>query len=98
MHAKPRRSPSQRRQRPTGGSAYDRVGIVGTRAALVGGLKSRGYTDASLGLTGVLEPDGTVDLCVDLHEGAKITIESVAFKGLTKLKEAELLAAIDTDH
>ena len=28
----------------------------------------------------------------------KITIESVAFKGMSKLKEADLLATIDTDH
>jgi outer membrane protein assembly factor BamA len=82
----------------TGGAAYDPVALVGARGTLVGGLKARGYSDASLGLTGVLEPDGTVDLCVDLHEGAKITVESVAFKGLSKLKEADLLAAIDTDH
>lgn len=82
----------------TGGAPYDPVALVGTRGTLVGGLRARGYTDASLGLTGVLEPDGTVDLCVDLHEGSKITIESVTFTGLSKLKEADLLAAIDTDH
>ena len=82
----------------TGGAAYDPVALVSARGTLVGGLKARGYTDASLGLAGVLEPDGTVDLCVDLQEGAKITIESVAFKGLSKLKEADVLAAIDTDH
>lgn len=82
----------------TGGAPYDPVGLVGTRGTLIGGLKARGYSDASLGLTGVLEPDNTVDLCVDLHEGNKVTIESVAFKGLSKLKEADLLAAIDTDH
>lgn len=82
----------------TGGAPYDPVALFGTRGTLVGGLKARGYSDASLGLTGVLEPDNTVDLCVDLHEGAKITIESVAFKGLARLKEADLLATIDTDH
>jgi outer membrane protein assembly factor BamA len=82
----------------TGGAPYDPVGLFSTRGTLVGGLRARGYVDASLGLTGVLEPDGTVDLCVDLHEGAKITIESIAFKGMTKLKEADLLATIDTDH
>jgi outer membrane protein assembly factor BamA len=82
----------------TGGAAYDPVALVGTRGTLVGGLKARGYSDASLGLSGVLEPDGTVDLCVDLHEGSKITIDTVAFKGLSKLKEADLLATIDTDH
>jgi outer membrane protein insertion porin family len=82
----------------TGGAAYDPVALFGARSALVGGLKARGYSDATLGLAGVLEPDGTVDLCVDLHEGAKITIDSIAFKGLSKLKEADLLATIDTDH
>ena len=82
----------------TGGAPYDPVALVGTRGTLVGGLKARGYSDASLALAGVLEPDGTVDLCVDLHEGSKITVESIAFKGLTKLKEADLLASIDTDH
>ena len=82
----------------SGGAPYDPVALVAARGTLVGGLKARGYSDASLGLGGVLEPDGTVDLCVDLHEGSKITIESIAFKGLSKLKEADLLAAIDTDH
>ncbi len=82
----------------SGGAAYDPVALFGARGALVGGLKARGYSDASLGLAGVLEPDGTVDLCVDLHEGNKVTIDSIAFKGLSKLKEADLLATIDTDH
>jgi outer membrane protein assembly factor BamA len=82
----------------SGGAPYDPVALVSTRGTLIDGLRARGFADASLGLTGVREPDGTVDLCVDLHEGSKITIESVGFKGLSKLKEAEMLAAIDTDH
>ena len=82
----------------TGGAAYDPVALVAARGTLVGGLKARGFSDATLSLAGVREPDNTVDLCVDLHEGSKVTIDSVAFKGLAKLKEADLLATIDTDH
>jgi outer membrane protein assembly factor BamA len=82
----------------SGGGAYDPVSLVSARSTLIDGLRARGYADASLGLTGVREPDNTVDLCVDLHEGSKITIDGVVFKGLSKLKEADLLAMFDTDH
>lgn len=82
----------------SGGAAYDPVALMTARAALVEGLRQRGYSDASLALGGVRAQDGTVDLCVDLHEGSKITIDSVTFKGLSKLKEEELRAAFDTDH
>ncbi len=82
----------------TGGAAYDPVALMAARGTLVDGLRQRGYSDATLALGGVRAQDGTVDLCVDLHEGSKITIEAITFKGLSKLKEEELRAAFDTDH
>ena len=82
----------------TGGSPYDPVAIVATRSKLVDALHERGYADAALNIVGNRAQDGTIDLCVDLHEGNKITIDTIAFKGLSKLKEADLRATIDTDH
>ncbi|HEY1954696.1 MAG TPA: POTRA domain-containing protein [Polyangiaceae bacterium] len=82
----------------TGGSPYDPVAIVATRSKLVDALHERGYADAAVNIVGTRAQDGTVDLCVDLHEGDKITIDTIGFKGLSKLKEADLRATIDTDH
>lgn len=82
----------------TAGAPYDPVALVGARSKVVDALRDRGYADATLGIVGARAQDGAIDLCVDLHEGSKITIESIAFKGLSKLKEADLRATIDTDH
>ncbi len=82
----------------TTSAPYDPVTLVAARGTLVEGLKQRGYSDATLMLTGTRAQDGTVDLCVNLHEGAKITIDTVSFKGLSKLKEEDLRATLDTDH
>jgi outer membrane protein insertion porin family len=82
----------------TGGAAYDPVALVDARAKLVEALHDRGYADATLSVVGDRAQDGSVDLCVDLHEGNKVTLESISFKGLSKLKEADLRATIDTDH
>ncbi len=81
-----------------GGAQYDPVALVAARGTLVEGLRQRGYADAALALGGVRAQDGTVDLCVELHEGSKVTIDSVAFKGVSKLKEEDLRATLDTDH
>jgi len=81
-----------------GGATYDPVALVAARGTLVDGLRQRGYADATLALGGVRAQDGTVDICVDLHEGSKVTIDSVTFKGLSKLKEEDLRATLDTDH
>lgn len=82
----------------TGGAPYDPSALMRERAELVGSLRQRGYDDATLSVVGARASDGAVDLCVDLHEGAKITIASIAFKGLSRVKEDALRATIDTDH
>ena len=81
----------------TGGAPYDPVAIVKARSKLVDALRGRGYADATLSVVGDRAKDGSVDLCVDLREGNKITIDTIAFKGLSKIKEADLRATIDTD-
>ncbi len=80
------------------GIAYDPVSIVTTRSTLVDALRQRGFADASLAIVGERAFDGSVDLCIDLREGSKVTIDGVGFKGLTKLKEDELKGLIETDH
>ena len=82
----------------TGGAAYDPVALVGARAKIVDALRDQGYADATLSIVGARAQDGSVDLCVDLREGSKVTIASIAFKGLSRMKEADLRATFDTDH
>ncbi len=81
----------------TGGATYNPVALISARSTLVDGLRQRGYSDATLKVVGARSGDA-IDLCVDLHEGMKVTIDSVTFKGLTRIKEEELRSAIDTDH
>lgn len=82
----------------TTGALYDPTTIMTTRATLVEALRARGYSDATLVITGERAQDSAVDLCVELHEGQKITIDSVKFTGLGRIKEAELASTLDTDH
>jgi outer membrane protein insertion porin family len=82
----------------TSGAKYDPAAIVIARTALVGALRQKGYADALLNVVGERAADGKVDLCVDLREGSKVTVESVAFHGLVKVKEDELKSLVDTDH
>jgi outer membrane protein assembly factor BamA len=82
----------------TSGASYDPVALVNAREKLVDSLRSRGYADATLKVVGARADDGNVDLCVDLHEGEKVTIAAITFKGLSRIKESDLRATIDTDH
>jgi outer membrane protein assembly factor BamA len=82
----------------TSGAPYDPAMLMRTRATLVDALHDRGYSDATLAVTGERAQDGVVDLCVDLHEGSKITIDSIKFIGLSRIKETELSSTLDTDH
>ncbi len=81
----------------TAGATYDPAAIVATRGKLVDALHERGYADAALSIVGARAQDGSVDLCVDLKEGHKITLDSITFQGLKKIKESELRATIDTE-
>lgn len=80
------------------GATYDPNTIMTTRTTLVDALHERGYADATLNVTGERAQDGAVDLCVDLHEGSKVTIDSIKFTGLARIKEIELSSTLDTDH
>jgi len=79
------------------GAPYNPVAVVATRTKLVDALRQRGYADASLNVVGARAGDN-VDLCIDLHEGQKVTIDAVSFRGLVKVKEDELKGLVDTDH
>lgn len=81
-----------------GGAAYNPQALVSSRGTLVEGLKARGYADATLTVTGERSGDGSVDLCINLHEGSKITIDTIGFRGLSKIKEDELRPFLDIDH
>ena len=78
------------------GGTYEPATVASSRAALVDSLHQRGYLDASLNVVGI-RTGGDVDLCVELHEGAKVTVDRVAFSGISRIKEEELRALIDTD-
>ena len=81
----------------TSGADYDPTAIVQTRWKLMGTLREKGYSDALLSVVGARANDGKVDLCIDLREGAKVTVESIAFRGLAKVKEDELRPLLETD-
>jgi outer membrane protein insertion porin family len=82
----------------TSGARYDPVSLVSVRATLASALREKGYIDAALNITGARGEGGPVDLCIDLQEGHKVTIDSIGFKGLARLKEDDLKPLIDTDH
>jgi outer membrane protein insertion porin family len=80
------------------GASYDPVAVVAARSTLIDALHQRGFADASLSIVGTRLESGSVDLCIELREGSKVTIDAVSFKGLVKVKEDEVRGLVDTDH
>jgi outer membrane protein insertion porin family len=81
----------------TSGAKYDPAALVATRTSLVQSLRQKGYQDATLSVVGERATDGKVDLCIDLREGNKVTLDTISFNGLKNVKEEELKPLIDTD-
>ena len=74
----------------TSGAKYDPAALVATRTSLVQSLRQKGYQDATLSVVGERATDGKVDICIDLREGNKVTLDTISFNGLKNVKEEEL--------
>ncbi len=79
------------------GRPYNPIDLVSGKAALLSDLRSKGYLDATLDMGSVEGAPGEMDVCASLKEGPRVTIDKVAFTGLTNLKEDDLRALVDTE-
>ncbi len=83
--------------RTASGEKYVPRALAAARIGFLTGLTKRGYMDASMELRSAKNDDGAVDLCVAVKKGPLVTIDRVRFDGLKTVKEADLVAKIDTD-